>query len=146
MEPSSSYKCFFQRAEIKFIEPLILTKTITEIEIYSADLHTAESFYNEELRWDAVKYIRSVSFDFKSSDNNAISTWLLKLITRIPEYMYFLSENNFKECLILFSQLELSPLSDKKGYFINSIKQIADHDEDLVPLTQHVCEEILMFQ
>lgn len=72
-------------SNLHIIEPEILTKIITDTEINSAELHTAESFYNDELRWDPIQYIRSISFDFQSTDRNVISAWLQKLITEIPE-------------------------------------------------------------
>lgn len=131
------------------IEPIIITKTITDSEISSVSLHTAESFYSNELQWDALKYIRSISLDFQSNDKNAISTWIQDLITKVPEYLYYLAEEDFEFTLKLLIQYEHSLFfgtnNDLRRFILNSIRQIAANDDELVPLVNQVIKEIFTY-
>lgn len=130
-------------------EPLIITKVITNSEICSVDLHTAESFYIDELQCDALKYFRSVSLDLQSNDKNAISIWIQELIAKVPEYLYYFAEEDFKFSLNILMQhgnsLFFGTNSDLRRYILNSIKQIAANDDELVPLVNQVLKEIFAF-
>ncbi|MFJ8519456.1 hypothetical protein [Lysinibacillus xylanilyticus] len=130
-------------------EPLIITKVITDSEICSVDLHAAESFYIDELQCDALKYFRSVSLDLQSNDKNAISIWIQELIAKVPEYLYYLAEEDFKFSLNILMQhgnsLFFGTNNDLRRYILNSIKQIAANEDELVPLVNQVLKEIFAF-
>lgn len=131
------------------IEPNIIKKIISSEELLTSTLHTAEAFYNDELKWDALLYVRSITFDFQIDNPVAINTWYKKLITRIPEYLYYLADDDFIHCMNLIvdgtDSLLLASSRYSKFYFENAVHQIAAFEDELIPLVEQVCDEISHF-
>ncbi len=131
------------------IEPVIIRKTISNTELYLGDIFTAKTFYTEELSWDALQYIRTVSFNFQSPEENVIAKWFHELIKQIPVYLYYLSEESFNYCLDLVIKHE-SPFLLNSDYpmldfILESITQIAIDEEELLPFVEQVRNQILTF-
>ena len=66
------------------IEPNVIKKIISSEELLTSTLHTAEAFYNDELKWDALLYVRSITFDFQIDNPVAINTWYKN---SLPKYL-----------------------------------------------------------
>lgn len=75
------------------IDPTIITKTISNTELYLSDIYTAQTFYTEELSWDALQYIRAVSFEFQTPEQDAIAKWFNELIKEI-QLIYITFQRN----------------------------------------------------
>lgn len=131
------------------IDPTIITKTISNTELYLGDIYTAQTFYTEELSWDALQYIRAVSFEFQTPEQDAIAKWFNELIKEIPAYLYYLSEECFNYCIKLILKYEHPNLLNgdypTRDLILESITQVAVHEGELLPLVDHVCNQILNF-
>lgn len=131
------------------IEPNIIKKEISTVDLLSSNLQTAETFYTDELKWDALLYVRSITFEFQIDNHKAIDSWLKKLITKIPEYLYFLTERDFTHCMNLIvnetDSLFLAGSRYSKFFFENAVYQIAAYEDLLLPIVEQVCDDVSHF-